>query len=158
MDGRPDLPKCKGAMKLEEYELETDFSRQVLEGAKPGMKVRPQAVYDRDGDCIEFLVSNESFYAERIDTLVTVYRSQRTDEVIGSLSMGVSKMLRKFLRHAPGFEIEIRDGRVRLEHVFNAYLWSSPPPGRVVRLIYEKLREEAEANDIEVALGRLAKA
>lgn len=145
-------------MKLEEFERETEFSRQVLAGVKSGAKFRPQAVYDRDGDCIEFLVSNESFYAERIDTLVTVYRSQRTDEIVGSLIKGVSKILRKFLRRAPGFEIEIRDGRVRLEHVFNAYLWSSPPPGRVVRLTYEKLREEAEANDIEVSLGKLAKA
>ncbi len=145
-------------MKLEEFEKETELSRLVLGRVKSGEKFRPQAAYDADGDCIEFLLSNESFYAERIDALVTVYYSQRRREIVGSLIKGVSKVIRKFLRHAPGFRIEIRDGRMRLEHLFSAYMWSSPPANREVRLTYEKLRDVAEDKDIEVPVGHFAKA
>lgn len=45
----------------------------------------PVAYYDRDGDCIEFLASDDSFRAERVDDRLTVYYSRETGEVIGSL-------------------------------------------------------------------------
>jgi hypothetical protein len=51
-------------------------------------------VYDPDGACIEFLAKPEPFYAERIDDLVTVYYSQDTHEVIGSLLKGGFHALR----------------------------------------------------------------
>ena len=42
------------------------------------------AIYNPDGDCIEFFISNESFIAERVDDLVSVYygRTSRTDRRI----------------------------------------------------------------------------
>ncbi len=52
----------------------------------------PTAYYDPDGDCIEFLARPEPFYVERVDDLVTVYYSQETREVIGSLLKGVTKL------------------------------------------------------------------
>ncbi len=42
------------------------------------------------GASIEFLVSADLFYAQRVDDLVTIYYSQETGEIIGSLIKGVS--------------------------------------------------------------------
>ena len=63
----------------------SQFVDQVLKLAKSAPAFQPTATYDPDGDCIEFLAAPDAFYAERIDDLVTVYYSQQTDEIIGSL-------------------------------------------------------------------------
>jgi len=63
--------------------------------ARPTDQFEPTATYDRDGDCIEFLAKPDHLYAERADDLVTVYYSQETNEVIGSLIQGVSGFLRR---------------------------------------------------------------
>src|SRR5436309_9925699 len=91
-----------------------EFARRMMLLARPAEHFEPTATYDPDGDCIEFLAKPDAFYAERVDELVTVYYSQETDEVIGSLIKGVSKFCRDVLRQMPGFKIEIHDGRVRL--------------------------------------------
>ena len=64
---------------------------------KPAQQFRPTATYDPDGDCIEFLAKPDPFYAERVDDLVTVYYSQETNEVIGSLIKGVSRFCQEIL-------------------------------------------------------------
>ena len=111
------------------------------------------AHYDPDGDCIEFLMSNESYRAERLDSLVTVYIGRRSNEVVGSLIKDVSKYVRDALDRFPGFKVEILDGRIKLEHLFTLRLWESPldPKGTVV-LVYQKLRDVAGRNNIEAEL------
>jgi hypothetical protein len=69
-----------------------DFAERMARLARSRDQFRPTATYDPDGDCIEFLAKPDSFHAERIDDLVTVYYSQETDEVIGALIKGVSKL------------------------------------------------------------------
>ena len=71
-----------------------EFAQRMMLLAQPAEHFQPTATYDPDGDCIEFLTSPDPFYAERIDDLVTVYYSQETNEVIGSLIKGVSEFLR----------------------------------------------------------------
>ena len=99
-----------------------EFAKRMMLLAQPAERFRPTATYDPDGDCVEFLASPDPFYAERVDDLVTVYYSQETNEVIGSLVKGVSKFCATVLQRMPGFRIEIRDGRVSLEHIFRAAL------------------------------------
>lgn len=73
-----------------------EFAERVNELARSVSGTpQPTAVYDPDGDCIEFLAKPEPFYAERIDDLVTVYYSQETREIIGSLIKGASKFCNK---------------------------------------------------------------
>lgn len=130
-----------------------EFAKRVLLQAKSGGRFKPTATYDPDGDCIEFLAKPDPFYAERVDELLTVYYSQETDEVIGSLIKGVSKFQSELLKRMPGFKIEVRDGRVKLEHVFRARLWSSPAePQDVPTLIYEKLIDMAEESEAEAKM------
>jgi hypothetical protein len=119
-----------------------EFARRLTLLARPAEEFKPTASYDRDGDCIEFLAKPDVFYAERIDDLVTVYYSQETDEVIGSLIKGVSQFCRELEGHLPGFKIEIHDGPVRLQHIFLARMWSAPlDPQGLATLTYRKLIE-----------------
>ncbi|MCK4787137.1 MAG: hypothetical protein KAV87_25485, partial [Desulfobacteraceae bacterium] len=67
------------------------FVMRMAEDSKRTKPFKPNARYDPDGDCIEFFTKPHSFYAERIDDLVTVYYSHETKEIIGSLIKGVSE-------------------------------------------------------------------
>ena len=130
-----------------------EFTKRMMLLARSAEQFKPTATYDPDGDCIEFLVSPDPFYAERVDDLVTVYYSQQTQEVIGSLIKGVSKFCSALLEQMPGFKIEIHDGRVRLDHIFRARLWSSQQdPQDLPTLAYMKLIDIAEKANIEAEM------
>jgi hypothetical protein len=128
-----------------------EFAKRMMLLARPVEQFRPTATYDPDGDCIEFLAKADPFYAERVDDLVTVYYSQETGEVIGSLLKGVSTFCKQMLEQMPGFQIEINNGRVRLVHLFRARLWSSAKdPQDLATLTYRKLINVAEQANAEV--------
>lgn len=136
-----------------------EFAKRMMLLAQPAERFKPTAIYDPDGDCIEFLAGPDPFYGERVDDLVTVYYSQETNEVVGSLIKGVSKFCRTLLQQMPGFKIEIRDGRVSLEHIFRARLWSaSLEPQALPTLAYRKLIAMAEESEVEVEAGELCMA
>jgi hypothetical protein len=126
------------------------FAKRMMLLARPADQFRPLATYDPDGDCIEFLAKADPFYAERVDELVTVYYSQDTGEIVGSLIKGVSRFCREFSKRNPGFRIVIEDGPVRLEHLFLARLWSSAQDPKAIRtLTYSKLIEVAGETVVE---------
>ena len=102
---------------------------------------------------LSFSLSADSFYAERIDDLVTVYYSQDTGEIIGSLIKGVSAFCKEMTETMPGFAIEIKDGRIQLVHIFRARLWTSPNDAAGIRtLTYQKLIQAAEESDLETEM------
>jgi hypothetical protein len=129
-----------------------EFEQFVFSSGAAEGEFRPMAHYDADGDCIEFIVTNETFRAERIDSLVTVYIGRESNEVVGSLIKGVSSYIKGVVDRFPGFKIEIEDGRIKLEHLFTLGLWESDqdPDGTRV-IVYKKLRDAAERNHIETA-------
>ena len=131
-----------------------EFARRMMLMAEPVEAFKPSAVYDSDGDCIEFLAKPDAFYAERVDDLLTVYYSQSTNEVVGSLVKGVRVYCQSLLERYPGFRLEVKDGRVRLEHVFLAKLWSSEAgTNELTTLTYRRVRELADATDAEADLN-----
>jgi hypothetical protein len=127
-----------------------DFAKRMMLLARPAEQFRPTATYDSDGDCIEFLAKPDPFFAERIDDLLTVYYSQETGEVVGSLLKDVSKFCLQMVDKMPGFRIEVHNGKVRLVHIFRARLWSSSfEPQAVPALVYRKLIEVADEAEVE---------
>jgi len=141
-----------------------EFQEYVLKLAQSAPPFQATTTYDPDGDCIEFLVKRDPFYAERIDDLVTVYYSQETREIIGSLIKGIGRLCRQLSEKMPAFKIEVQDGPVKLEHLlFLAKLLASPEhcadePTRVTTLtyrkqVYDKLIEAAERNDAKAELA-----
>jgi len=134
-------------------ESNTEFAKRMMLYARSASSFKPTASYDADGDCIEFLAKPDPFYAERVDDLVTVYYSQETGEVIGSLIKDVSGFCKQILETMPGFKIVVEDGRVRLEHIFLARLWASQQrPTEIATLTYQKLIEVAEETDVDAPL------
>jgi len=127
----------------------SDFAAHLLKLAQGAPAFQPSATYDRDGDCIEFLATPDAFYAERVDDLVTVYYSQETKEIIGSLIKGVHEFLRKH----PGLKIDIQDGRVRLVHLFRASFWNKQDPQQIESRTYRKLIQVTEESQIEAELA-----
>src|SRR4051812_37562252 len=95
-----------------------DFEQFVLSGPVADAPFGATSYYDPDGDCFEFVASDESYRAERLDSLVTVYIGRETKEVVGAMIKGVSKFVRETLQHYPGFKIMIRDGKVELKFLF----------------------------------------
>ena len=133
---------------------DSDFARRMMLLARSADEFEPTATYDPDGDCIEFLAKPDPFYAERVDDLVTVYYSQETNEVVGSLIKGVAGFRKTISETMPGFQIEIRDGRVRLVHIFRARLWGlKREPGDLETLTYEKLIQVAEESEVETEMS-----
>ncbi|MBW8002534.1 MAG: hypothetical protein FVQ80_11000 [Planctomycetes bacterium] len=52
--------------------------------------------YNSDGDCIVYQTADEAVVADRIDEILTIYRSAVTDEAIGFKIKGVQGILNKF--------------------------------------------------------------
>ncbi len=130
-----------------------EFAERMMHLAASAPPFKPTATYDEDGDCIEFLASNDPFYAERIDDLVTVYYSEETNEIIGSLIKGVSKFVKDLDANLPGWVIEVIDGRVQLVHIFRAHVWQSKPERESLRgVTYRKLTKLAEDSRVEAEL------
>jgi len=125
---------------------------RVLEAAgEISTQFSPYATYDADGDCVRFFISPDPYYAERIDNLVTVYRSVETDEIIGSLIKDVSRICEK----SAEFAIEIVDGKIRLKHIFQAKIQASSGGSMEVR-VYEKLAELSQQSNLadeELCIG-----
>src|SRR5262245_23112536 len=136
----------------------TEFAELVLSRVPSAQPFQPIVNYDPDGDCIEFLASDESYYAERVDSLVTVYYGRESKEIVGSLIKGVKRFLREVLEKTPGFKIEIQDGRVKLEYLFTVRLWSEVQPAETLVCTYKKLRRAAEQAGAEAEVGDLAAA
>lgn len=127
-----------------------EFAKRMMLLARPAEQFRRAATYDPDGDCIEFLAKPDPFYAERVDEFVTVYYSQETGEVVGSLIKGVAQFCSDFSKKNPGFRIVIQDGPVHLEHLFLARLWSrQEDPKAIQTLVYRKLIEVASETVVE---------
>jgi hypothetical protein len=130
-----------------------EFAKRMMLLARPAEQFEPTATYDPDGDCIEFLAKPDPFYAERVDDLLTVYYSQETGEVTGSLLKGVSRFCKQMLEKMPGFTVEINDGRIQLVHIFRARLWSSKlHPQDLPALVYRKLIEVADDAEVDTEL------
>jgi hypothetical protein len=128
----------------------SNFAKRMTLLARPADQFKPTATYDPDGDCIEFLAKSDAFRGERIDDLVTVYFSQETGEVVGSLMKGVSKFCNEMLEKMPGFKIEIQAGRVSLQHIFLARLWSAElDEDDLHTLTYRKLIEVSKETEVE---------
>jgi hypothetical protein len=135
-----------------DFDKTDEFANLVLSQVGKAANFVPQVHTSEDGDCIEFIVSDDDYYAERIDSFVTVYYSRRTKAIIGSIIKGVKRYMREVLLRTPGFKVEIRQGRVKLDRLFTAHLWTIDDGGRDNVITYVRLRDLAEQEQIEAEL------
>lgn len=114
------------------------FEQSMLEDFGQIEPFKPCAYYDKDGDCIEFFFSNERSYGKRLDSWVTVYRSRKTDEIVGGLLKGLHRLMRRY----PGLDIEIKDGQVEVACILRAPAWAQGDP--VSKKTYGDVIRQAE--------------
>ena len=77
-------------------------------------RFEPRPFYSPDGDFLTFYFRDEDHYAERVDELLTVYRSMENHELIGCKIKGVSRILDTLGR----FGVEVEDGEMRMSFLF----------------------------------------
>ena len=137
-----------------EIDLNDAFTRDILARVpSEPWDGRPKMFPNYDGDCIELLLSNDNYRAERIDSLVTVYINRENGELVGALVKGVRSFIQKWVDRIPGFKIEIMDGKVKLEYLFTAGLWSNDDSSNIMRVhTYKQLRQMAEDEQLEIDL------
>lgn len=73
--------------------MEAHFLENIVSGES---KFSPEPWYNRHGDCIEHKIASEAVVADRIDELLTLYRSSIDDRVIGYQIKGVQALISKF--------------------------------------------------------------
>ena len=137
----------------QDVDLNDAFAQRVLSLASPEPWSGPKAFFNSDGDCIELLLSNDSYRARRLDSLVTVYENRENGELVGAIVKGVRGFISDIVKRFPGFKIEIRDGKVKLEYLFAAGLWKDDVSEDLMLVkTYQKLRDAAERAALEVEL------
>ncbi|HUW30135.1 MAG TPA: hypothetical protein VM223_00825 [Planctomycetota bacterium] len=68
------------------------FPSKKLNGESSFKKV---PLYNEFGDCIDYRTSGETAYRDRLNSLITLYRSMEDDRVIGFQIKGVTALLRR---------------------------------------------------------------
>lgn len=130
-----------------------EFGKVVMDLASPQRPFVPKAIYDPDGDFIEFVIKPDNFYAERVDDLLTVYRNEETNELVGSYIKSVSSFCKAVVKKYPMFAVIVETPPVRLSHLFVAslmHLPSDPDKMRVASAVYRELIEEADKEEAEI--------
>jgi hypothetical protein len=100
-----------------------------------GFVSRPQ--YFADGDFVSYFLTNERCYAQRVDSVLTMYHSMTTHDLVGCKIKGVRRLLDKLGK----FNVLIEDTEgTQLGLLFLAAASLSDEPSR--RDEYEKLGQK----------------
>jgi hypothetical protein len=137
------------------HEIDTNdaFAQDVLARIPTTPWSGPKIFQNDDGDCLEVLLSTDSYVAKRLDSLVTVYVNRENGQLVGALVKGIRAFISEMVERIPGFKIEIMDNKVKLEYLFTAGLWShDEPENRMLVHTYRTLRQIAEDADLEIDL------
>ena len=111
--------------------------------------------YSRTGDCIIYQVADEAVVAERIDEVLTIYRSAIDNRPIGCQIKGVGAILKKFGLAGIGVELA-DDGKELTEVSIFAWLlaaYESGPKTISRRLAYAEAFGSCARKDIHTALN-----
>lgn len=121
---------------------------EYRKGKRPG-KFEARPLYVPEGDCLTFYFKDDEAYAERVDELLTVYRSMKSDELVGCQIKGV----RFILKNLGNFGVQVKDGSIDLRALFIAYAFATKqwPPAKT----FGELREAAEKAKARFAVGDL---
>lgn len=99
-----------------------DLMQFLEEKTAHGFEPRPY--YSHDGDFLVFYLREDEAFAERVDDLLTVYRSMETKEPVGCKIKGVRRLfetLRNF-----GVSIEPEDHSLRFSLLFLTAAYNRP--------------------------------
>lgn len=114
-----------------------------LEKARPkGFEPRPY--YGPHEDSLTFYFDNAESYGRRVDELLTLFLSLKTNALVGCQVKGV----RKNLKRLGDFGISIKHGKVRLDLFFHLLAFLAEKPAQ--RKKYLELSERTKDIDLDL--------
>ena len=116
---------------------------KYLDKARP-QGFEPRAYYGHEEDCLTFYFDNAESYAKRVDELLTLFLSLKTNELVGCQVKGVGKNLKRLGQ----FGLSIKHGKVRLDLVFHLLAFLAEKPSQ--RRTYLELSERSKDVDLEL--------
>ena len=84
----------------------------------------PRPFYSVEGDSLTFYFKDEESYRERVDDFLTVYKSVKSDKLVGCQIKGLPRALKLL----GDFGLVIEDDSVRLGMIFIACMAATPEP------------------------------
>ncbi|MDR2707028.1 MAG: hypothetical protein LBC02_14740 [Planctomycetaceae bacterium] len=111
----------------------------------------PFVFYNKEGDCFEFYVSQNSYYSERIDDYLTVFLDMETNEIVGFMIKNVKRIVEMASSSKTAWSFIVDDGEVRLNALFVMILSNDRSHENKEILVreYKKVIEIAETNKID---------
>ncbi|MBM3878998.1 MAG: hypothetical protein FJ387_04665 [Verrucomicrobia bacterium] len=97
--------------------MEKHFLSAFVEGTE---RESPKPWYNPDGDCIVYQFGDEAIVADRVDEILTIYRSVETGKSIGYQIKGVCALGRKFGRDT--LIVNCRQDREELKEISLCWL------------------------------------
>ena len=100
----------------------------------------PCAYYGPEEDALMFYFRNDPDYAKRINSRVTVYLSEDTDELVGCQIKGVGRVLDELGQ----LDVSIKHGKVKLSVVLLAFMepmLQRPETRKIYREVYKRATE-----------------
>jgi hypothetical protein len=85
--------------------------KDALREMKP-KKFQAKPVYSRAGDCLFYYFEEAESYGDRIDGILTVYRSFEDNRIVGCQIKGIATIVQKFGEF--GVELHTKDMRLAL--------------------------------------------
>jgi hypothetical protein len=111
---------------------------EYLKQNSPRETFQPIAQYIPEGDCLIFHFKPDDCYAERVDSLLTVYRSEVSGDITGCQVKGVTCILKRLGDF--GVQIQSQSPTVDVRLIFMGYnVFASDPNQDTI----EELRQAA---------------
>jgi hypothetical protein len=118
---------------------------KYLETAKPkGFEPRPY--FGPEEDSLTFYFDNAESYGKRVDDLLTLFLSVKTDQLVGCQVKGI----RKNLKRLGNFGLAIKHGKIRLDLFFHllAFLAEKPQQRQKYLDLSQRIKDvEVEFDD-----------
>jgi hypothetical protein len=110
---------------------------EFLENKPKTGAFRPCPLYIPEGDSLTFYLKDEDSYGERIDELLTIYKSSANDEIVGCQIKGVRRKLKELRK----FMVTLKAPTLDLGLLFLTYMATSDSD--TARHQYEWLGKQA---------------
>jgi len=112
----------------------------------------PRPFYSVEGDSLTFYFKDDESYRERVDDFLTIYKSIKTDKLVGCQIKGLPQAMKLL----GDFGLVIEDDSVRLGMIFIACMAANPvPEARKQYLLLGKMARETSisAKELEPLLN-----
>lgn len=117
-------------------------------------RFKPRPYYDADSDSVTLFITDEESYRERIDGYLTVYRSLKSNDVVGCHV----KCVKKMLATVQAFDVDIETSKLSLGLLLLAVPWAELQDqeeplrfhSRVYREAVTALAKSAESTRVKI--------